>query len=192
MAKLNSVQKTWDEYGGWVVLLFAAYLLFTFRKVFSSFGEAAGSGAEAVTAAATAKAKTTAAKSSVKAATGSTREPSDAEIAKWTADANSLNAYLQEDRVVSFERKPAEAFGLIKRGYSRLNLYNNKPCKWKDKTHKSIVPQTSETSESIKNAVNWKVLVPFYKEASGGRDLLKDMRMCFTDPAQKALLKWII
>ena len=81
---------------------------------------------------------------------------------------------------------------MLKKEYSRLNLWNNKPCKWADKTHKKLVSQTVETSESIKNDVNWKVLIPFYKEATEGRDLLKDIRLYIYDADKKALLKWIL
>jgi hypothetical protein len=191
MAKLNSVSKTWDEYGGWVILLVVGYFLWMLRGVFATGSDTLQAKLDAATADARNKAKADADKAKVKASTGSTRQPSDAEIAKWTADATSIAAFFDINSKVSFERRPDDAFHLIKAGYSRLNLHNNKPFVL-GRDGKTIIPQNAETAQSAKNKVNWKVLVPFYKDATEGRDLLKDMRMYFTDSAQKNLLKWII
>jgi hypothetical protein len=196
MAKLKNVRDTWDEYGGWVILLVVAYFLWMLRKVFQTGSDTLQAKLDAATAEARNRAEADSNKAKVKASTGTTREPSDEEIAKWTADAATFAAMLDINSNFSFERRPADAFSLIKKGYSRLLLYNNKPYYFKPGTIKNgrgqIVSQNAETAASVKNATNWKVLVPFYKEATNGRDLLKDMRLYFTDSAQKALLKWII
>jgi hypothetical protein len=199
MARLSSVSDTWEENKGWVFLAFFGFLLFAFRKVFISAGEAAGAGTEALVGGITQSATIKADKAKAKAANGGHVNFTDDQIAQFTADADSLATYLGRGEGVGLQnifRDQQSAFSLLKQRYSRLRLNNNKPFYFKAGTVKNgqgvAVSQNVETAASQKNAINWRVLIPFYKTASGGHDLQADIRYYITDSKYKALLKWIL
>ncbi len=165
-----------------------AYLVYKFSGVFSAVADTATAAAESATsgvrehiAAATDKAKV------AKAAPGATAE----QIAGYKADAATLaaafgtapgfNNYLIEDLKT--------AFSVVKR-YSRLMLYNNKPY---DVTTKK--EQAAETKSSAQRKVNCSVLVPFYKDATSGRDLYADVHKFFNkgfNSPYSIYIKWIL
>lgn len=205
----SNVKSAWSEAGGWVILVVAIWMLWSFRKLFSSVGGGVGNAAEAILAktvadaqakvdAANAEAQKAKDKTKVQAAAGTSIKYTDAQIATFRADAESLAGYLKTlsslpwlERQLSFANAQA-AFSMIKQRYSRLNLYNNKPFAWKDAAHKNIIPQNAETSASVKNPINYKVLIPFYKEATDSRDLVSDLRKVLGEAPYATYLKWIL
>jgi hypothetical protein len=207
MARLGSVSTTasqaWDEYKGWFFLLLSGYVLWSIRGVFTALNsgtDALFSGlkekADAAAAEAKAKAEVKASQAKAKASNGGGVDFTPTQIAAFTADAESLATYLGRGSGFGLQnifRDQQSAFSLLKQRYSRLNLVNNKPVKWANpKTKILLLPQTAETKDSIKNAINWRVLIPFYKDASGGHDLQADIRYYITDSKYKQLLKWIL
>lgn len=212
MARLQSVSKTagaaWDEYKGWLFLGASVYALYSFRGVFAAVGGAANSGAGALLSGVTEKAQAAADKqkaaakvqqdkAKAKAAVGGATSFTDDEINQFAADAESLRTFLGRGEGFGLQnvfKDEAAAFSLIKQRYSRLNLYNNKPFKHgKTAAGKAtIVPQTVETKDSVKNRINWKVLVAPYKEATGGHDLQADLRYYITNADRRKLFKWIL
>lgn len=195
MARLQSLSSTVDEYKGWLIVGGVGFVLWSFRGFFSAVGGAAGAGAENLLGGIQEQAKLKTDKAKAKAATGSKREFSAEEIATFRADAASLAEMLGRGPGVGmkdFVKDQQGAFTIIKQKYSRLNLYNNKPCKWADASKKKIVSQTAETTASIKNDVNWRVLEPFYSEASGGHSLNSDFRYYVTASKYTVFFKWIL
>ena len=211
MARLNSASSTfksaWDEYGGWIIIILVLFGLYSFRKLFSVIGNGAGDMAQAtiakqladaqakldsVNAAAEKKKQQT----QIQSATGSTIKFSDAQLAKFEADARSLAGYLGQlpgYGNLRFFKDKQGAFSMIKQQYSRLNLHNNKPWRWSDpKKKKGVVPQTAETKDSVKNPYDWHVLIPFYSQITEGRDLRNDFRDYVTGTEYTTYFKWIL
>jgi hypothetical protein len=196
----NSLKATFDEYKGWIVLGVAAYILYCFRGFFTAIGNTASAGAdaatadlrakaEAVAAAATAKSKVTQTQAAVKASTGKAVTWTPAELATFEADAATLANMLGRGPLgmASLFKDKQGAFSLIKQKYSRLYLKNNKP--YDLKTGKT---QNAETATSAKRLANYKVLASFYKEASGGHDLVADFRYYVTGTDYTNYFKWIL
>lgn len=201
MARLKSLKATaksgWDEYGGWIILALVAYTLFSFRKVFSTLGDAAGAGVESVVAGAQADAAAKAKKVKVQASTGTKTNYTDAQIAAFDSDANSLAGYFGTLVGGGWRlfADNASAFTLLKQKYSRLRLLNNLPViqVGKAKNGQAQYKTVSvENASCVKNSINWKVLIPAYKDASGGRNLESDIRVCITDSDRQKFLKWIL
>jgi hypothetical protein len=200
MARLESVSKTWDEYKGWLFIMFGGYILWSFRGVISSLGNTANAGVGALTDGLIEQAQTKSDVSKVKAAMPSLakRKVTDEDVATYRADATTLANYLGQGNLTlaSVFKDQDEAFGLLKRRYSRLKLWNNKPCymvsRSKDGKTMQVKNTENETSNSLKNDVNYKVLIPFYREVTNGRDLVADVRYFITGSHKKALLKWVL
>jgi Sec-independent protein translocase protein TatA len=202
----SSVKSAWQDAGGWVILAVVVLVLFSFRKLFTVVGGAAGDIVESAAANQIEKAKvkleTAAADSQkktdklkVQTASGSKVTFSDDQIAQFRADATSLAGYLGQLKLgmSTVFKDQQSAFSLIKQHYSTYNLYNNAPWKYKDKAKRTgVVPQSAITSDSVKNPYNWKVLVPFYKEVTEGRDLQGDFRYFVTGSQYKKFLPWIL
>jgi hypothetical protein len=200
----STAKSTFDEYKGWLLLFFFLYVLWAFRGLFSSVGNTVGSAAEAATAKLRDAAQSAADKQKVKVSGGTSKgDVTDEQAAQYKSDAVSLAHMLGHDSfgVATIFKDRDGAFTLLKRSYSRLNLYKNYPCRWsKDpKSGKPVIVNTTltngdkaETVTSIKNATNWKVLVPFYKDATNGRDLLSDLRSDLDIFAYRPYIKWII
>jgi hypothetical protein len=199
MARLESVSKTWDEYKGWFFLLLSGYILWSFRGVISSLGGAANAGAEALTGGITASASSKADAAKVKsAAPALKRKVTDEEVATYRADATSLANFFGQANfgLATVFKDQDAAFALLKQRYARLKLVNNLPCymvsRSKDGKTMQVKNTTKETANSLKNDVNYKVLVPFYREVTNGRDLVADVRYFITGSHKKALLPWIL
>ncbi|MGI4872019.1 MAG: hypothetical protein ACRYFX_12680 [Janthinobacterium lividum] len=195
MAQLNSVKQTWDEYKGWAIVGLIIAIIVNFWGFFKSLGDAAKSGADATLGGLKQDAEDKAAKAKAKAASGGKINFSTDQTNRFRQDAEALANYLGRGEgfgMVDVIKDQASAFSLIKQHYSRLNLYQNKPCRWADASKQKIVSQTAETAASIKNAINWRVLVPFYKEASKGHDLNADFRYYVTGSGYTKYFKWIL
>lgn len=194
--RLNSLKSTLDEYKGWLVLLGSAYLLYCFRGLFTALGNTAGSLAESATANVAAAAQASADKKKVAASTGTKSPITDADVATWKADATTVAHMLGHDSfgLSTLFKDRAGAFALLKSRYSRLLFKNNKPYYIAtDGKGKKTYPQTSaETPHSVKRANSYKVLVPFYKEVTSGRDLLADLRSDLDIPEFRPFIGWIL
>lgn len=162
--------------------------LYTFRGAFTALGDTATAAAEDATATVRENAVLSAAKSKVKVqAPGA----SAADIDNYRSDAATIAHALgtatgQTFSANWFAADDTTAFGVVKR-YSRLMLYNNYP--YDLKTHKK---QTVATSSSAQRKVNWKVLAPFYKDETGGRDLAADLNKYLNYDKFQPTLKWIL
>lgn len=193
---MRSVESTFNEYKGWIVLVFTVYVLWAFRGLFTALGSTAGAVAEAATAGVRESVETAAGKQKVKVSGGSNHTATAAELAQYDSDAKSLAAMLGHDSfgINTLLKDRKNAFSLLKRSYSRLNLYNNLPFAWGTNDRRKRVPvtQKAETPASVKNPVNWRVLAPFYKDATSGRDLLSDLRSDLDIPEFRPWIKWII
>lgn len=197
IAPLNSssIKSTFDEYKGWIVLVVVAYLVYAFRGVFNALGSTAGAGAEAASASIRNAAESAVDTQKVKSSGGTTKLVTAEKAATYKADAISLAHMLGHDSfsMATMFKDRAAAFSLLKRSYSRLMLFNNKPQYKKMVGGKPVFVNTSaETPNSIKSATNWRVLVPFYKDATNGRDLLSDLRSDLAIPQYRPFIDWVI
>jgi hypothetical protein len=193
--RLNSLKSTWNEYKGWFFLAFGAYALWSFRGVFSAFGNTAGALAEQATAKLQLDARAAADTQKVKAATGKATTYTQAQLDTFKADASSLAHMLGRDSfgMASIFPNFQAAFSLLKNSYSRLLLSNNKPFSVVVVRGKKTYPNSDkELPGSVKRATNWRVLVPFYSEATGGRDLLSDLRSDLDKFVFRPAISWII
>jgi hypothetical protein len=208
----SNVKSAWSEAGGWVILVVCVFFLWSFRKLFTSVGGGVGSAAEALLAktVADAQAKLEASqaeaqkqkdKAKVQASAGTVAGTkfSDAQLATFRADAKALAGYMRTLNTLPFIQRQfsfadeQSTFSLIKRRYSRLNLYENKPWKYKDTAKRTgVVPQPEETPGSVKNPYNYNVLAGFYDEYTDGRNLISDLRACLAAKPYSDFLKWIL
>lgn len=197
-AATGGFKETVSEYKGWLLLGFVAYLLWKFNGLFTSLGDAASAGAEAVTAEGKAKAEATAAAATARAEVAKAKAKvsvvapgaTDLQVEQYKAAAETIAAALGTQKGV-FTMQWAfpdaqTAFSMMK-NYSRLMLSNNRP--WDRNTKKS---QLAETPTSAKRTVNYKVLIPFYKDATGGRDLVADIKNWCGASKFQPYLKWIL
>lgn len=183
---MKDLKSTFDESKGWLMLGFGAYLVYKFSGVFTAIADTATAGAEAATAAARDAAQVNADKAKVKyVAPSATAE----QLSLYKADAATIVAAFGTGPGYSsnfFFEDTATAFAVLKR-YSRLMLYNNLPY---DVTTKKT--QSVETKSSAQRKVNYHVLVPFYKEQTGGRDLVADAKKFLKLDVYTKYLKWIL
>lgn len=193
--RLDSLKSTFDEYKGWIVLVVVGYLLYSFRGLFAALGSTAGAGAEAVTAGLKASAEDAVKQQKVKRSGGTTKDVTAAQASQYEQDASTLANMLGH---VSFGintvlKDRAAAFAMLKRSYSRLNLWNNKPFTKAVLHGKTVLTNhTAETATCVKNATNWRVLAPFYKDVTSGRDLLADLRSDLDIPEYRPYIGWIL
>lgn len=200
MAQLQSVRQTWDQVKEWVFLALGAALIWNFWGFFKSLGDAAKSGADATLGGLTQAAEDKADKAKAKAASGGKTDFTDAQIAQFKQDAEALVNMLGRGKglsMVDIVKDQRGAFAIIKQRYSFYNLYNNKPWKWgydaKHLTGKAIpITQSAVDKNSVKNAINWRVLEPFYNAASGGHNLNADFRYYVTSSEYTKYFKWIL
>jgi hypothetical protein len=200
MKAVSTVAKsTLNEYKGWLILGIAAYFLWKFNGLFTGLGDSAKAQLDAATAESTAKAQASSAAAAQKAAAAvdkakvSAAAPgaTDAQVMQYRADAETLAAALGTTKGVwtrqYFFADAQTAFNLLKSKYSRLLLSNNYP--WELATKKA---QKSETAGSAKRKTNYSVLIPFYKEITGGRDLVADVKADCNSSKYQPTIKWVL
>jgi hypothetical protein len=195
----NAVKDTVSEYKGWLILLIAAYLLYKFNGLFTGLGDAAKAQVDAATAESTAKAQAATAAAEAKRTASVAKakvsavapSASDADVARYQADAESIASSLGTTKGVwtmrDFWKDESAAFSKLKNEYSRLLLSNNYP--WELATKKS---QRAETAGSAKRRTNYKVLVPFYHDITGGRDLVADIKSACSSSKYQPTIKWVL
>jgi hypothetical protein len=199
MKAVSTVAKsTLNEYKGWLILGIAAYFLWKFNGLFTGLGDSAKAQLDAATAESNARAeeqKTIAAQKQAAAvdkakvsavAPGATTD----QVAQYRADAETIAANLGTTKGVWTWNwvwgHEDLAFNTLKTKYSRLLLSNNLP--WELATKKS---QKVETAGSAKRKTDYHVLVPFYKEVTGGRDLVSDIKSACS-ASKYPTLKWVL
>lgn len=187
---MNTPKQVFDDVKPWLFLAAGGLFLYKISGAFSAIGGAITAGAEQATAGVREKAAEAADKAKVKTIAPNA---TPGNIEKYKADAATIAHALGTVKTDSwklpenyFLEETDTAFGLLKRDYSRLLLYNNKP--YDVKTKKA---QNAETSTSAKRAISWKVLVPFYKDETG-RDLAADLQKSLNKSKYQPTIKWIL
>ncbi|RYE91478.1 MAG: hypothetical protein EOO37_00100 [Cytophagaceae bacterium] len=202
MARLQSPKSTlasaWHEYGGWVIIIFTFYVLWTFRKVFSSIGDTAGDTVAAAAANVQASAAVKTQRAKVQAASGTKTVYTEAQLAVFRADATTLAGYFGTLvgggwRMFSDED---DAFGLLKKTYTKYRLINNLPIEWTGPAKANGVRPfknvTKVTAATVLNPYSYKLLIADYKDVTNGNDLASDIRKYITSVKYTSLFKWIL
>lgn len=197
---IQSVKQTWGDIKEWVYIGLAAILAFNLWGFFAKIGKAAESGAGAVLDGVTQASEEKADKAKAKAANGGKTDFTTEQVARFRQDAEALANYLGRGKgfgMVDIVKDQQSAFSLIKNDYSRLMLNNNKPFKMGypvghiTSSRPLPVSQNVEDKNSVKRAINWRVLIPFYKDYCG-HDLNSDFRYYVTNPGMTKYFKWIL